>query len=77
VASLLARRVIGSDPATRTVKLTVGVELTTKLAQRAWELTAKGPLDEAGVEILRQVALEHYYGTIDDAERLVHRCAAR
>ena len=70
VASMLARRVIGNDPSTRVVHLTVGVELTTKLAQRAWELTAKGPLDEAGVETLRNIALEHWFGTIDDDERL-------
>ena len=70
VASMLARRVVGNDPSTRVVHLTVGVELTTKLAQRAWELTAKGPLDEAGVEALRNIALEHWFGTIDDDERL-------
>ena len=70
VASILARRVTGNDPSTRVVHLTVGVELTTKLAQRAWELTAKGPLDEAGVETLRNIALEHWFGTIDDDERL-------
>jgi hypothetical protein len=70
VASMLARRVIGNDSSTRIVHLTVGVELTTKLAQRAWELTAKGPLDEAGVETLRKIALEHWFGTIDDDERL-------
>jgi len=70
VASVLARRVIGNDPGTRIVHLTVGVELTTKLAQRAWELTARGPLDEAGVEMLRNIALEHWFGTIDDDERL-------
>src|SRR5689334_11236444 len=70
VASMLARRVLGNDPGTRVVHLTVGVELTRKLAQRAWELTAKGPLDEAGVEMLRNIALEHWFGTIDDDERL-------
>ncbi|MGZ4179332.1 MAG: hypothetical protein ACXVUL_01415 [Solirubrobacteraceae bacterium] len=70
VASMLSRRVIGNDPSTRVVRLTVGVELTTKLAQRAWELTAKGPIDEAGVETLRSIALEHWFGTIDDDERL-------
>ncbi len=70
VASMLARRVIGNDPSTRVVRLTVGVELTTRLAQRAWELTAKGPIDEAGVETLRSIALEHWFGTIDDDERL-------
>jgi hypothetical protein len=70
VAQVLARRVVGNDPATRVVRLEVGLELTEKLARAAWTLTAKGPLDEAGVESLRQIALEHYYGTIDDDERL-------
>jgi hypothetical protein len=40
------------------------------MARAAWTLTAEGPLDEAGVEHLRQTALEHYFGTIDDDERL-------
>jgi hypothetical protein len=66
----LARRVIGTDPSTRVVRLAVGVELTTKLAQKAWELTVNGPLDEAGIDALRQIALEHWFGTIDDSERL-------
>jgi hypothetical protein len=70
VGQMLARRVVGSDPATRTVKLEVGFELSEKLARAAWTLTAKGPLDEAGVEHLRQIALEHYFDTIDDDERL-------
>jgi hypothetical protein len=70
VGQVLARRVVGNDPATRVVRLEVGFELTEKLARAAWTLTAKGPLDEAGVENLRQVALEHYFGTIDDDERL-------
>jgi hypothetical protein len=71
VGQVLARRVVGNDPATRVVKLEVGFELTEKLARAAWTLTAKGPLDEAGVESLRQIALEHYFGTIDDDERLL------
>jgi hypothetical protein len=70
VGQVIARRVEGTDPAIRTVKLEVGVELTEKLARTAWALTAKGPLDDSGVEVLRQVALEHYWGTIDDDERL-------
>jgi hypothetical protein len=70
VAQVLTRRVVGDDAATRVVRLEVGVELTEKLGRAAWTLTAKGPLDEAGVEQLRQVALEHYFGTIDDDERL-------
>lgn len=70
VGQVLARRVVGNDPATRVVKLEVGFELTEKLARAAWTLTAKGPLDEAGVESLRQIALEHYFDTIDDDERL-------
>ncbi|MFL5863907.1 MAG: hypothetical protein ACJ780_24555, partial [Solirubrobacteraceae bacterium] len=41
-----------------------------KLARAGWALTAKGPLDEAGVARLREIALEHYFGTIDDDERL-------
>jgi hypothetical protein len=60
VASILSRRVIGNDPGTRVVRLTVGVELTTKLAQTAWQLTANGLLHEAGVETLRNIALEHW-----------------
>ena len=70
VAQVLARRVVGNDAATRVVKLEVGFELTEKLARAAWTLTAKGPLDEAGVESLRQIALEQYFDTIDDDERL-------
>jgi hypothetical protein len=70
VGQALARRVVGSDAAARMVKLEVGFELTEKLARAGWTLTAKGPLDEAGVEQLRQIALEHYFGTIDDDERL-------
>ncbi|HEY1711933.1 MAG TPA: hypothetical protein VGG07_03470 [Solirubrobacteraceae bacterium] len=70
VGQVLARRVVGTDPATRVVRLEVGYELTEKLARTAWTLTAKGPLNEAGVEQLRQVALEHYFETIDDDERL-------
>jgi len=70
VGQMLARRVVGTDPATRVVKLEVGYELSEKLARAAWTLTAKGPLDEAGVEHLRQIALEHYFDTIDDDERL-------
>jgi hypothetical protein len=70
VGQVLARRVVGSDPATRVVRLEVGFELTEKLARTAWALTAKGPLNETGVEQLRQVALEHYFETIDDDERL-------
>ena len=70
VGQVLARRVVGNDPATRVVKLEVGFELTEKLARAGWTLTAKGPLDEAGVESLRQLALEHYFDTIDDDKRL-------
>jgi hypothetical protein len=70
VGQVLARRVVGNDPATRVVRLEVGYELTEKLARAAWTLTAKGPLDEKGVEQLRQIALEHYFDTIDDDERL-------
>ena len=70
VAQVLSRRVVGTDAATRVVRLEVGLELTEKLARAGYTLTAKGPLDEAGVEQLRQVALEHYFGTIDDDERL-------
>ena len=70
VGQVLARRVVGSDPAARVVKLEVGYELPEKMARAAWALTAKGPLDEAGVEHLRQIALEHYFDTIDDDERL-------
>jgi hypothetical protein len=70
VAQVLGRRVVGDDAATRVVRLEVGVELTEKLARAAWTLTAKGPLDETGVEQLRQTALEHYFETIDDDERL-------
>lgn len=70
VGQVLARRVVGNDAATRVVRLEVGFELTEKLARAGWTLTAKGPLDEAGVEQLRQIALEHYFETIDDDERL-------
>ena len=70
VGQVLARRVVGNDPATRVVRLEVGYELTEKLARTAWTLTAKGPLNETGVEQLRQVALEHHFETIDDDERL-------
>ena len=70
VGQALARRVAGGDPATRVVRLEIGLELTEKLARAGWTLTAKGPLDEAGVASLRQIALEHYYDTIDDDERL-------
>jgi len=70
VGQALARRVAGGDPATRVVRLEIGLELTEKLARAGWTLTARGPLDEAGVASLRQIALEHYYDTIDDDERL-------
>jgi hypothetical protein len=70
VGQALARRVVGEDQATRVVRLEVGYELTEKLARAGWTLTAKGPLDEAGVASLRQIALEHYFDTIDDDERL-------
>jgi hypothetical protein len=70
VGQALARRVVGSDSATRVVRLEVGFELPEKMARAAWTLTAKGPLDEVGVDHLRQIALEHYFDTIDDDERL-------
>ena len=70
VGQVLARRVVGADAAARVVRLEIGYELTEKLARAAWTLTAKGPLDEAGVESLRQIALEHHFETIDDDERL-------
>ncbi len=70
LGQVLTRRVVGSDPANRVVRLEVGYELSEKLARAAWTLTAKGPLDDTGVEALRQIALEHYFDTIDDDERL-------
>lgn len=66
--ALLQRREITEGPGA-VVRFTIGSDISLLLAKLAWDATASGPLDEAAVGRLRDVAL----GTgesIDDTERM-------
>jgi hypothetical protein len=51
------------------VRFTVGVEIASSLAALAWSRTTNGPLDDAALDELRQLALQSDE-TIDDDERM-------
>jgi hypothetical protein len=68
ISGALPRRRIKDDTAD-VVRFTVGVELMPELAQRAWERTRTGALDDAGLAELRAIALSKGE-TIDDNERM-------
>jgi hypothetical protein len=68
ISSVLPRKRIQSE-LIDVVTFTVGVELIPELAQKAWDRTRGGALDDAGLAELRAIALAKGE-TIDDNERM-------
>jgi hypothetical protein len=65
----LLQRAVLADEKVPMVRFTVGVEIAASLAALAWSRTTNGPLDDAALDELRQLALQTDE-TIDDDERM-------
>jgi hypothetical protein len=67
------RRMLQREVVTTTyvpmVRFTIGTEITAEFASAAWAATTRGALNDAGVQTLRDLALQEH-GTIDDDERM-------
>jgi hypothetical protein len=68
VTRTILRREVLTQSHMPLVRFTIGKEITPELADAAWRATSSRPLDPAGVEALRKLALRD--GTVDDNERM-------